>query len=296
MDTKTAGRGARALDMIHSMTYFVPETEQYLTEAGLRPGRMCYFAGRAAAMGAVGPGVVAATFYNFNPELVERHIPRAWTLASPEAVVAARFRSVEAALRRLLGEELAASAEVTEAAELARTAAVACTGDGRALYAAHADLEWPTEPLLVLWHAITLLREHRGDGHIAALLGAGLSGLQALVTHTGTGRGFTVTAAQATRGWSAQQWKAAEDDLQVRGLLVADGTLTEAGTQLRSQVEAATDQMALAPWTALGDAGAERLTEIGKTLSRAILAGGAIPDGIFTAASGRAAKPLPSGS
>src|ERR1035437_3666605 len=134
MDTKTAGRGARALDMIHSMTYFVPETEQYLTEAGLRPGRMCYFAGRAAAMGAVGPGVVAATFYNFNPELVERHIPRAWTLASPEAVVAARFRSVEAALRRLLGEELAASADVTEAAELARTAAVACTGDGRALY------------------------------------------------------------------------------------------------------------------------------------------------------------------
>jgi hypothetical protein len=287
MDPSTAGRCARAIDIIHSMTYFVPETEQYLVEAGLRPGRMCYFAGRAAAMGAVGPGVVAAMFYNFNPELVARHIPRAWTLASPDALVKARLRSVDAALRRLLGEELADSPDVAESAELARTAAVACTGDGRPLYAGHADLAWPTEPLLVLWHAISLLREHRGDGHIAALVAAGLSGIEALVTHTATGRGFLAAAAQQTRGWSQPEWAAAEKRLRTRGLLAGDGTLTEAGTALRGEVEAATDRMALAPWVALGDAGAARLAEIGKGLSRTVLAAGAIPDGIFTPASGK---------
>lgn len=296
MDTKTAGRSARALDIIHSMTYFVPETDSYLTEAGLRPGRMCYFAGRAAAMGAVGPGVVAATFYNFSPELVARHIPRAWSLAEPSALLAARFRAAEAALRRLLGEELADSAEIAEAAELARTAALACTGEGRALYAAHADLDWPSEPLLVLWHAVTLLREHRGDGHIAALLSFGLSGIEALVSHTASGRGFTPAAAKATRGWSDEQWTAAEERLRSRGLLSADGTLSEAGSQLRSEIEVASDAMALAPWVALGDAGAQRLTEIGKKLSTAILAAGAIPDGIFTATAGRAAEHSPARS
>jgi len=288
MDITTTARCARATDIIHSMTYFVPETEQYLTEVGLRPGRMCYFAGRAAAMGPVGPGVVAATFYNFNPELVARHIPRAWTLAAPEVVVQARLRAVDAALRRLLGAELAESQEIVEAAELARTAAQACTGPGRPLYAGHADLEWPTEPLLVLWHAITLLREHRGDGHIAALLAADLSGIEALVSHTATGRGFLPAAAQRTRGWSEQQWADAETALRERGLLAEDGSLTEAGTRLRAEVEAATDQMAVAPWEALGESGVTRLTEIGKKLSRSLLAAGALPDGIFSAASGRA--------
>jgi len=287
MDPSTAGRCARATDVIHSMTYFVSETEQHLVEVGLRPGRMCYFAGRAAAMGAVGPGVVAATFYNFNPELVARHIPRAWSLASPEAIVQARFQSVDVALRRLLGDDLAGSAEVAEAAELARTAALACTGEGRPLYAGHADLNWPSEPLLVLWHAISLLREHRGDGHIAALVASGLSGIEALLTHTATGRGFIAAAAQQTRGWSEQEWAAAEERLRARELLGADGTLTASGTALRAEVEAATDRMALAPWVALGDAGSARLSEIGKMLSRTVLAAGAIPDGIFTPASGR---------
>ncbi|MFG1793914.1 hypothetical protein [Nocardia sp. NPDC049149] len=283
MDTTSAGRCARATDLIHSMTYFAPETEQYLTEAGLRPGRMCYFAGRAAPMGAVGPGVVAATFFNFNPELVARHIPRAWTLATPEAVVEARFASVDAALRRLLGNELATSAVIAEAAELARTAALACTVEGRPLYAAHADLDWPTEPLLVLWHAVTLLREHRGDGHIAALLAADLSGLEALVTHTASGRGFTPAAAQLTRGWTPEQWADTENALRERGLLTEDGTLTDAGTKLRTELETETNLMALAPWAALGDEGVQRLTEIGKTLSATLLAAGALPANTFTA-------------
>src|ERR687884_2176616 len=96
-------RAHRAVEPLHNHVYFSPEQDEYLTAVGLRPGRMCYFAGRAAAMGAVGPGVVAATFYNFAPALVARHVPRAWTLATPEQVLEARFAAARESLTRLLG-------------------------------------------------------------------------------------------------------------------------------------------------------------------------------------------------
>lgn len=103
------------------MVYFAPEAEQKLTETGLRPGRMTYFASRSAPMGEVGPGPVVATFYNFSPDLVARHIPRAWTLASAKDVIEARFAAADAALHTKLGEAVS-SPEVAEAAELAREA------------------------------------------------------------------------------------------------------------------------------------------------------------------------------
>jgi hypothetical protein len=262
------------------MIYFVPETEQSLTAIGLRPGRMCYFAGRAAPMGPVGPGTVAATFYNFSPEIVARHIPRAWTLASPDRVIVARFEAVDAALRRLLGDA-ATGPEVEELADLTRTAAAGCSPEGRPLYAAHADLDVPAEPHLALWHAISLLREHRGDGHIAALLRAGLDALAALITHTATGRGFTPSAAQATRGWSAEQWDRRVSELTDAGLLTDAGDLTDEGERLRAQVETDTDAMAAAPWRHLGPDGTARVVELGKGLSRRISEAGAFPAGLF---------------
>jgi len=289
IEPSDAAKFQRTLDVVHSMTYFVPETEQHLVAVGLRPGRMCYFAGRAAAMGAVGPGVVAATFYNFNPTMVAKHIPRAWTLATPEAVLAARLTAVDAALRRLLGAA-ADAAEVTEAAELTREAVQACTPEGRPLYAAHADLPWPGQPLLDLWHGTTLLREHRGDAHLAALLGAGLGGLQALVTHTATGRGFTRQAAQLTRGYSEQQWADAEEGLRERGILDGQGSLTEAGTAQRAEIEETTSRAAMAPWVRLGRERSTRLAEIGRDLSQRMVAAGVFPDGIFTPGSGRTAR------
>lgn len=286
MTPEDAGRWQRSLDVVHSMTYFAPETEQHLVAAGLTPGRMCYFAGRSAAMGAVGAGAVAATFYNFSPALVAEHIPAAWALAAPSAVVEARLAAVDAALHRMLGE-LADSPVVAEAAGLARAATQACRPEGRALYAAHAELAWPGEPLLDLWHAVTLLREHRGDGHVAALLGAGLSGLEALVTHTATGRGFTVEFARTSRGWTGGQWSAAEDGLRERGLLDADGGLTDAGREQRAGVEALTGRSALAPWDALGEKHADRLAEVGATLTRAVLATRPFGSGVFAAGSDR---------
>ncbi len=263
------------------MIYFVPEADEQLTGAGLRPGRMGYFASRAAPMGAVDVGVVVATFYNFNPELVARFIPRAWTLATREAILDARLAAADAALRRILGDTVAA-ADVAEAAELARAATTALRPEGRPLYAGHASLDWPDEPHLVLWHAASLLREYRGDGHVAALLAAGLTGIDAIVTHTATGTGFTNDAAKAIRGWSDEQWAEASDGLRARGLLDGD-VLTPAGLALRQEVEDATDRMDRAACEHLGADRSERLIALGKAISRRIVHGGAFPAGVFAA-------------
>jgi hypothetical protein len=200
-------------------------------------------------------------------------------------ILAARLRAADRALRRMLGEEAVGSADVAEAARLARTAATGLRPDGRPLYAAHAELPWPDEPHLVLWHACTLLREHRGDGHVAALLVAGVSGLDALITHTATGRGFTPAAARATRGWSDEEWATGEDGLRERGLL-AGTALTPAGEQVRAAVEADTDRRAAQPWLQLGEADTARLTALGKQVTRTVLAAGAFPAGIFAAPRG----------
>lgn len=281
MDPRAVGRTARLLEPLHALGYFAPEVDASLVDLGLRSGRMTYFASRSAPMGRVGGGPVAATFYVFNPGLVAHFVPRCWEAASPEQVTAARYAGVSAAYRRLLGDDALASPEVEEAAGLARTAAGGCTVEGRALYAAHADLAWPTEPHLVLFHALTLLREHRGDGHVAALQSAGLSGLEALVSHTATGRGFTVPAAQATRGWSAEQWADAVGALETRGLITADGELTDDGRALRTAVERATEVLSVVPWEGLGEAGTARLHELAAPLVQRALAAGAFPPGVF---------------
>lgn len=281
MEPHAAASIARRLEPLHALGYFAPEVEEELTTLGLRRGRTCYFASRAAPMGRVGPGTVAATFYVFNPAVVAHLLPAAWEAATPQNVVAARYRGIDAAWRRLLGDDVLASPGMEEAADLARTAARGCAVDGRPLYAAHADLAWPQEPHLVLFHALTLLREHRGDGHVAALQVAGLSGLEALVTHTATGRGFTRPAAQATRGWSEEQWAAAVHGLRGRTLLGADGELTDDGRALRSSIEADTDRLAVAPWRHLGADGAARLRDVAGPLAHQVLRAGAFPAGIF---------------
>lgn len=279
MDPHDAARIARSLETLHAFGYFAPEVEEELTQLGLPKGRACYFASRSAPMGAVSPGTVAATFFVFNPSLVSHHLSGVWATASPEEITAARYRGISAGWQRLLPDTSAE--EIAEAAELARTAASACSVAGRPLSAGHADLPWPQEPHLVLFHALTVLREHRGDGHIAALLGEGLSGIEALVTHTATGRGFTIAAAKATRGWSDEEWGAAVADLVDRGVLTSEGGLTEAGDALRRRIEEATDQMGVQPWQALGAEGTRRLAELARPWVKQALGNGAFPEGVF---------------
>lgn len=282
VDARLAARAHRSVEPLHSHHYFSPEHEEQLAATGLRPGRMAYFAGRAAPMGAVGPGAVVATFYNFSPTLVARHVPRCWTLATPEAVVAARWASGTASLTRLLGDT--PTEQVAELGDLLAEACTVLAPEGRPLYAGHADLPWPTDPVGRLWHAATLLREHRGDGHLVALQLHGLGGLEALVSHTATGRGFTVEAAQRTRGWAPDEWDAAVARLTERGLLDEHG-LTEDGVALRGAVEEATDMLSVQPFSHLGVDRTERVVALAKGMARTLLAGGAYPAGVLAGGS-----------
>ncbi|MFJ2558573.1 MULTISPECIES: hypothetical protein [unclassified Streptomyces] len=278
----TPGRRCHgAVNPLHSAMYFAPEVAEEFAALGLEHRAMAYFAGRVAPLGPVGAGTVTATFYNFNHDHVARHIPAAWTVTTPEAVLAARLRGVDRMLRRLLGEEALASKELAEAAELALRATEACRREARPLYAANADRPVPEEPHLALWHAATLLREHRGDGHLAALVVAGLSGIEALVLHNATGKAVTSAVLKQTRGWSSEQWAAAQDGLRERGLLDEAGDPTEEGTALRGEAEALTDRLDAAPYDHLGAAATARLTELADGFTRTAVAAGAFPAQLF---------------
>ena len=276
MEPADARRMWRALEPYHGAIYFAPEGAEEYAAVGLEPGMMGYFASRSAALGPVPAEVVIATFFNFNPDLVRSVIPRAWTLASPEAIIAARMRAADRSLRRMLGDGVVEGNEVAEAAMLARTASEGCFPAGRPLHAAHAALPWPDEPHLALWHAVSLLREFRGDGHIAALVASGIDPLTALVLHGGTGE-VPPAILRATRQWPEEEWDARANDLRSQGILDAQGMLTEEGKALRQGVEDTTDVIALAPWDHLAADGCARLRELGKDLSRAIVAAGGIP-------------------
>ncbi|MFF9622471.1 hypothetical protein [Streptomyces griseosporeus] len=281
LEPRAGRRCHNALNSLHATHYFAPELGKELGALGVTDPRAVNFAVRSAALGPVGAGTVAATFYNYKYELVARHVPAVWEIASPEDVLAARARAVDAALRRLLGAETLASPEMAEAARLALRAAEACTRAGRPLYAGHADLPVPAEPHLAYWHAATLLREHRGDGHLAVLVAAGLDGLEAVVTHTATGKGLAPKWVFATRGWTPQDWDAAVDRLRARGLLDADGELTPAGAALRDEIESDTDRLDRAPYEHLGPEGVTRLTELATGFARTALGAGAFPADLF---------------
>ncbi|MFG3041603.1 hypothetical protein ACGFYZ_32350 [Streptomyces sp. NPDC048330] len=273
-----AGRRCHnALNPLHSTVYFSPDLDREFTALGFTDQSAMRLASRSAALGAVGAGTVAATFYNYNHELLARHLPAVWETASPAAVLDARLRTADATLRRLLGDDAVASPEMAEAAGLALRAAEACTRHARPLYSAHADLPVPEEPHLAYWHAATLLREHRGDGHLTALLSAGLDPVEALVSHTATGKGMAPRWVLGSRGWRRDDWDAAVERLRGRGLLDADGELTESGTALRAGLEEDTDRLDAAPYAHLGAAGVERLTELGRGFLFAAASAGAFP-------------------
>ncbi|HZI38532.1 MAG TPA: hypothetical protein VFF24_09520 [Acidimicrobiia bacterium] len=264
-----------AFETYHAHIYFVPEAGEAYRRLGLKGGWMGYFASRAAALGPASAELVTAVFFNFHPAMVARALPDAWELAPPEDVVAARLETADVALRRLIPDHIGSPAEA-EAAALAREAVEAPALSGRPLFAALRSLPWPDQPHLVLWHACTLLREHRGDGHVASLTAAGVDGCEAHVTLTATGSVPRDTL-QSNRKWSDEEWKAAEDRLRARGWLDAAGRLTDAGRAGRAEVEARTDKLAEEPWRALGPERTERLLELLTPMARAINAAGGVP-------------------
>jgi hypothetical protein len=274
---EVARRTWRILEPYHGMIYFAPEAAAAYAELGVT-GRAGYFASRSAALGAVPAPVVIATFYNFNPALVRESIAAAWSTTDPAAVLAARHTAADRALRAILGDAITAP-EMRKAAALLREAAETVADDvtGRPLFAAHAALPWPTEPHLVLWHAQTLLREYRGDAHVAALLTAGLSGIEALITHAASGA-VPAETLRTSRSWSEEDWNRAVAGLRERDWLTGDTdlTFTPAGAARRAEIEKATDENSVAPYARIGEAACVELQQLGRPFSRA-LAGKLMP-------------------
>jgi hypothetical protein len=265
----------RTVEAYHGMIYFASEAAYEYAALGLGDGdfHKGYFASRASAMGEVPGEVVVATFFNFEPSLVLSAVPSCWTVASPADWQAARLRAVDRALRSTLGEQVEGP-DMDEAASMARAASSFCEPAGRPLFAGHRSLPWPDAPHLQLWHAITLLREFRGDGHIAALVAAEVEPCEALVLHDGTGV-LPPGVLQSTRAWSGEAWDAARDRLRGRGWM--DGNeLSQRGIDAREDIEHRTDELAMAPWRALGEEGCRRLRELVRPLSKAIVASGGI--------------------
>jgi hypothetical protein len=272
MSATLARKMWRTLEPYHGLIYFTPRATDAYAALGIT-GQAGYFASRAAALGAVPAEVVIATFYNFNPDVVRAAIPAAWEAAAPAAVLDARLRAADMALRDALGDEVVGAADMAAAAEAARRATEGCTLEGRPLYAAHAALAWPEEPHLVLWQATTLLREFRGDGHVAALVTEGVGGCEALVTHGAAGDNtIALDILKLTRGWSDEAWDAARARLRDRGWLDDDDALTAEGAAARDHIERRTDERAMAPWRHLGEQEADRLRAAVRPWSKAIAA------------------------
>jgi len=273
--TATARELWRLLEPVHAVTYFSPEPLAALAAAGYRGFWMGYFAGRAAPVGAVPADVVQALFYNFSLDHVGRAVPDAWRFAGPAAALRAREEGSVAALRRQLGA-VAASPGVARAAELAARAARQAPLEGRPLFAANHALPEPAEPLSLLWHSATLLREHRGDGHVAVLTAAGVGGREAHVLHAlATGTPATVYA--TARGFAEQEWAATVAALAERGLAQPDGRLTEAGRETKDEIENRTDALAATAYAALEDGEVDELIGALRPVTAAVVAAGEIP-------------------
>ncbi|MEU0558669.1 MarR family transcriptional regulator [Dactylosporangium sp. NPDC006015] len=240
----TARRLHQLVEPIHLVTYFADEPDVALFALGLRNTWDAYFAGRAAPLGRVPAEVVDAVFYNFAAGEVARHIPRVWDITTPEEAAAARQQGSAAALRRILGD-LADSDTVVRAADLATKAATSAPTEGRVVYAALRTLPVPEEPVARLWHAATLLREHRGDGHNAALVTAGIGGTEAHVLHA-LSEGIPAEKYGRVHHLPADQLAAVVDGMRVRGLIDDSGSLSEAGRETKQQIEAVTDDLASA--------------------------------------------------
>ena len=230
-----ARRSWELYESVHAVVYFHPTALAAVASVGLRGFWRGYFAQRAAPLGAVGEGPVRASFFGFSVAMTGRALPAVWDLAPPEVVLEARRAGAGRAIAELVGGDVERLADDLWAV----AARLPC--DGRVLAAANAALPRPEDPFQRLWLATTVLREHRGDGHVAALLTAGLTGLESLVLRGSFDLERSVL--QPARGWTDDEWTAAAEALTGRGL-VCDGRITDAGRALLDEVERVTDALA----------------------------------------------------
>ncbi|MFD9123301.1 hypothetical protein [Kitasatospora sp. NPDC059571] len=260
---------ARALwwlfEPVHALTYFSPEGRAAYEAVGLRGYWRGYFGGRSAPLGAVEAAPVVAAFFNFAPAMVERALPDVWHRAAPQDVLAARVDGAAAALGRVL--ETVKPDLVDRSVELLERAVDGLDCGGRVLAAANAALPRPDGRLARLWQATTVLREHRGDGHVAALVAEGLDGCEALVLRCALD--VRREALQPHRGWTDEEWDAAAARLAERGWLAPDGTITADGRSRHRALEAVTDLAAARVWAGFHRTELDELAAVLRPISTA---------------------------
>jgi hypothetical protein len=229
----------RAIEAIHDVVYFAPGAQQAFEATGLKGYWMGYVASRSAALGTPSPTTVTALFHGFAPAIVERALPDAWTLANREDVLAVRLDIARRALAPVL--------EGADVAKIARELHLVTKGldyAGKPLAGAHRDLPAADDDVARLWQAATVIREYRGDCHVAVLTAAGLDGCAANALAVAAG---LVPAEQRTsRGWTDDEWSEALGRLGTRGWVDASGTLTDTGRAARAQIEDTTDRVCAA--------------------------------------------------
>jgi hypothetical protein len=261
-----------AIAMAHRPVYFVPEANVEYAALGVEPGRGTYFASRAAAMGVVPDEVILATFYNFSEHAVRTaEIGKVWAGASAQALQAARFNAVRRSFDRVGCTP--STAEIAEARALIDPVVAGLNLAGKPLAAANAAVTLPEDALLALWQQLTIVREWRGDVHIALLVANNIGPCECMVLQVGTGR-FPLAITQATRMWNEQEWAAAIVELGTRGWVDADGAMTEAGNAAREHLEDETDRLCEPMWRPIGEVGAKRLTELLDPIHLAMSAAG----------------------
>lgn len=250
---------------VHVVTYFTPQARGAFEDAGLRGFWRGYFAGRSAPLGAVDAPPVTASFFSFAPRMVERALPDVWTRISAEQALQVRERGAVDALTAAIDAD---DAVLSEVADLLEAAVDGLDCAGRVLAAANVALPVPTGPWPRIWRATTILREHRGDGHVAAQVAAGVTGCEALAWRAAYD--LVRDHLQPNRGWTDEEWAAAAERLTARGWVDGDGKPTPAGEAHHAAVEDATDRAALAPWQRLGAEGTARLEELLTPIARVL--------------------------
>lgn len=277
MDEPSVARRLAALvNPIHNVSYYTPEIKVFET-LGVRGWWTAYFAYRSAPMGILVRDALAAVFYGFAPRMIGRAVPAVWERITPERAMDVRLDAVDRAWGRIFaGAGESTRDAVRDAGTLLRGSIDGVEGGARPLYAAHAALAWPEPPQLQLWHATTLLREHRGDSHTIALAAAQVDPVECQVLMAARGYGNRATL-QKIRGWSDVEWDNASRALNERGWLDAGGALTRAGRNGREAIEDHTDALAAEPARRLGADGVQRLAELLAPIHERLFTTGAIP-------------------
>jgi hypothetical protein len=261
------------LEPIHAVTYFTPQARAAHEAVGLRGFWRGYVAMRAAPLGPAGLGPVTAVFYNFSPSFLARSLPEVWDIVSPAQALAVRTEGATASLRAYLPDLLDES-RIDGVLGTLRGLASRTGWAGRPLGAANAALPWPDKPVEALWHAATVLREHRGDGHVAVLSAEGVDGVEAHVLRDAEeGNRASI---MAIRGWTDVEWDDGVARLAARGLLAPAGGLTAEGAALRAHIEQRTDDLAAAPYRDVDPAELVALADVLRPLARG-LATSAVP-------------------